>query len=58
VSKNSSTQPTVSPPSSGGNPKQVKESRTGDHLKKAMQQLPLDHGAVAAAAPKLDHHEP
>jgi hypothetical protein len=43
---------------SGGNPSQVKKSKAGDHLKKAMQQLPLDHGAVAAAAPKLDHHEP
>lgn len=46
--------PTVSPPR---NPNPQKGSFK-EQLKKAVQQLPLDHGAVAAAAPKLDHHEP
>lgn len=56
---------TVPPPSPGGqapgngnNPNQPAPPNASQHLNKAMQQLPLDHGAVAAAAPKLDHHEP
>lgn len=57
---------TVPPPSLGGetpagsgnNPKQSERVGASEHLKKAMKQLPLDHGAVTAAAPKLDHHEP
>jgi len=52
---------TVPPPSGdkaagGGN--KPKSPSAGSLLKKAGQSLPLDHGAVAAAAPKLDHHEP
>lgn len=55
---NASANSTVSLPSSGGGSNQVRPSNGTNSLKKAMQQLPLDHGAVAAAAPKLDHHEP
>ncbi len=45
----------VSPPNS---PTGKKPMSVTDSLKKGIQQLPLDHGAVAAAAPKLYHHEP
>jgi len=56
---------TVPPPSLGGqapgngnNPNQPAPPNASQHLNKAMQHLPLDQGAVAAATPKLDHHEP
>lgn len=64
ANESSASASTVPPPSGGkasgggNNPNQPARDGASKHLNKAMQHLPLDHGAVAGAAPKLDHHEP